>query len=45
MTLRTALTRWRAARGAYRIAGPGQRRKAMRALQTALADVLRVRGV
>ena len=44
MTLRTALARWRAARRAYRIAGPGQRQKAMRALQAALADVLRVRG-
>lgn len=44
MTLRTALARWRAARRAYRIAGPGQRRKAMKALQAALADVLKARG-
>lgn len=44
MTLRQSLRLWRAARRAYRIAGPGQRAKARKALQAALAGVLRVRG-
>lgn len=44
MTLRTALARWRAARRAYRIAGPGPLSRARKALQDALSDVLRVRG-
>lgn len=44
MTIRTAYARWRAARKAYRTAGPGQRTKARKVLQAALADVLRVRG-
>lgn len=43
MTTRTALRAYRLAKAAYRIAGPGQRRRAWRAFVLANAAVLRIR--